>query len=74
MLLALRTDTGVSPARLSAETGVTFTRRFGERVSFYKDRGLMLEKDGFLTLTDRGMLLSNDVIASLLACMRAAEP
>ena len=68
-LLAMRTDAGVRPEDLQRNFGVTFSPRFEKKTDAYEKQGLLTRKNGILTLTPEGMLVSNDIIASLLAEM-----
>ena len=69
-LLALRTDAGVDIEALKQTFGVTFSPRFEQKIQTYQKQGLAAFINGVLTLTPEGMLVSNDLIASLLAEMK----
>ncbi len=65
LMLALRTDLGVDPARFSEETGARWSPDLGREIGRLRGMGLLRERDGAIALTDRGMLLSNRVIFAL---------
>ena len=58
IMLALRTDDGVLAS--------TFPDCKKEKISRFKKAGLLEFKDGKITLTDKGMLLSNSIISELI--------
>ena len=66
-LLAMRLDTGIDPEAFSGAYGARFLPGFDEKVQLFKGRGLLTAQNGTVALTDAGMLLSNAVIAELLA-------
>lgn len=69
-MLALRTDAGVDIDEMKRKYGATFSPRFEKKTEAYEKQGLLTRKHNTLTLTPEGMLVSNDLIASLLAEMK----
>ncbi|NOZ26382.1 MAG: radical SAM family heme chaperone HemW [Nitrospirae bacterium] len=53
---------------LRTETGIRADKVYGarDRIRLLAEEGLVLEKDGFVRLTEKGMLLSNRVIVEMI--------
>jgi oxygen-independent coproporphyrinogen III oxidase len=57
---------GVSLTEFATRFGVTVEATFGPVIERYTRLGLLETVDGRLRLTDRGLLLSNEVFTELL--------
>ena len=68
-MLALRTDTGVDLPAFTSRFGLTPGSGFYETAAAFEQNGLLINNNGTLRLTDRGFLVSNSVIAALLAAL-----
>jgi oxygen-independent coproporphyrinogen III oxidase len=66
MILGLRLMEGVSLTEFATRFGVTVEATFGPVIERYTRLGLLDTVDGRLRLTDRGLLLSNEVFTELL--------
>lgn len=67
MMLGLRLlDAGVDAAAFAARYGVALDDTFGEQIAKMIDTGLMVRTDGGVKLTERGMMLANDVAGEFL--------
>ncbi|MEI8259702.1 MAG: hypothetical protein WCJ30_28890 [Deltaproteobacteria bacterium] len=66
MILGLRLIEGVDAAEFSSRFGCTVEDVFGPAVSKHLGYGLLEWVDGRLRLTERGLLLSNEVFIDLL--------
>ena len=66
-LLAMRLDTGIVPAAFARAYPVRFLPGFEKKTKLFAEKGLLTTRNGTVALTDAGMLLSNAVIAQLLA-------
>ncbi len=66
-MLAMRLDTGVAPEAFAKRFGARFLPGFEKKTKFFAEKGLLTAQNGTVALTDAGMLLSNAVIAELLA-------
>ena len=75
MLLGLERRDGVSLAELSVRYGRDVDRLFREPLRFLSENGLISRRDGRVSLTRRGLMLSGAVTAEFLAAPdgRAAE-
>lgn len=67
IMLRLRLEEGIDTADYAARFGRDFTAEFAPILATYRRAGLLREQDGRIALTTEGMLLSNTVLASLLA-------
>ena len=75
-ILGMRLVTGVDLARFERRFGVSFDSVFGERLAPVAEYGLVERVDGRIRLTERGLLLGNEVFERLLpeqATMRSAR-
>ena len=71
VMLRLRTNEGLSLNAMKKRFGFAFSEEAESRIARYEESGLLrLEKD-CLRLTTRGMLVSNSIIAGLLAASGA---
>lgn len=68
-MLALRTDTGVDLPAFTSRFGLTPGRGFYETAAAFEKNGLLVNGGGTLRLTDKGFLVSNSIIAALLAAL-----
>ncbi len=68
-MLALRTDTGVDLPAFGARFGLIPGSGFYETAASFEQNGLLTDDNGTLRLTDRGFLVSNSIIAALLAAL-----
>ncbi len=66
IILGLRLMRGVSIEDFRARFGVTPDEAFGPAIAKHEGYGLLERVDGRLRLTDRGLLLSNEVFVDLL--------
>lgn len=66
-MLALRTDTGLDLQSWRERFNVNINDGFISEKDLLSRYGLIKEKNGVISLTDNGMLLSNSVISSLLS-------
>lgn len=64
--LGLRLVEGLNLARFERRFGVTFDAHFGERLSALDGFGLLERSDGTIRLSERGLLLGNEVFERLL--------
>ena len=67
LMLALRTDEGLFLPAYCDRFGIALSPRFYDKIKEYGALGLAEYKEGRLTLTGRGWLLSNNVISELLS-------
>ena len=67
IMLRLRLEEGISTAEYLARFGRDFHAEFDGILAPYRRAGLLREEGGRVALTTEGMLLSNTVLASLLA-------
>jgi oxygen-independent coproporphyrinogen-3 oxidase len=65
VLLSLRTTQGLELSRFEQEFGPDRLRRLERNAVLLRDAGLLRVKEGRLTLTDRGILLLDEVLARL---------
>jgi oxygen-independent coproporphyrinogen-3 oxidase len=65
-MLELRLLEGINVANFNARYGISFMEHFGDRLWEPMAASLMVEQDGWVRLTDRGRLLSNEVFLRLL--------
>ena len=75
MLLGLERRRGVSLSELSVRYGRDVGRFYREPLRFLSENGLISRRDGRVSLTRRGLLLSDAVTAEFLAAPdgRASE-
>jgi oxygen-independent coproporphyrinogen III oxidase len=66
MILGLRLMEGVSDAEFAARFGLTVREAFGAAIDRHTQLGLLEYADGRYRLTDRGLLLSDEVFIDLL--------
>lgn len=64
--LGLRLNRGVELLTIHEEFGVDAVERYREPIAELVDTGLLALNDGFVRLTDRGRLLSNEVFARFI--------
>lgn len=69
IMLRLRLEEGIDTADYAARFGRDFYAEFEETLRPYRRAGLLREEGGRISLTTRGMLLSNTVLADLLGAM-----
>lgn len=65
VLLRLRTTKGLDLYKFGQEFGADLLRRLERNAVPLRDAGLLREKEGRLTLTERGILLSDEALARL---------
>jgi len=63
MFTGLRLNRGIELAALSARYGVDVWERFGPRLTYLSQAGILLNEDGRLRLTRKGMLMANEVMS-----------
>jgi putative oxygen-independent coproporphyrinogen III oxidase len=66
LFMGLRLAEGISLARIRADYGVDVWRRWGARLAWFEEAGLLERDEHRLWLTRRGMLLANDVMTTFL--------
>lgn len=66
LFLGLRLSDGVDLDRFHKEFGVSFRERYGDACADLFAAGLLERRDGFLRLTDRARILSNQVFMRFL--------
>lgn len=66
-MLALRTDAGLDLNEWQRRFNMEINGKFRAEAGLLSRYGLINEKNGVISLTDKGMLLSNSVISSLLS-------
>ncbi|MBO5110983.1 MAG: radical SAM family heme chaperone HemW [Clostridia bacterium] len=66
LMLAMRLSDGVDTARFFAEYGVDFEAKYGERILPYIKGGLIRKTERGYAFTDRGMFVSNYILAEIL--------
>ncbi len=74
MILNLRLTAGVDIAAFEARHGASLDAAFGPTLDRYEGFGLLERADGRLRLTDRGLLLANEVFTALLPDDRLDAP
>jgi oxygen-independent coproporphyrinogen-3 oxidase len=65
LLLGLRTARGLDLGRFRREFGDSCYNRFQTTLGPLSDRGLLVVRDGYVRLTERGFLLCNEALAKL---------
>jgi oxygen-independent coproporphyrinogen III oxidase len=65
LMLGLRTAEGVDIERLTSEHGVDFLKDLEQKIGPLDELGLLVLRNGRLKLTDRGFLLSDEVLKRL---------
>jgi len=73
-ILGLRLTEGISLREFSARHGVDFLNLYGDAVTECRGHGLLLLEDGRLRLSERGLLLANEVLVRLLPRGGSAAP
>jgi oxygen-independent coproporphyrinogen-3 oxidase len=68
-MLRLRLEEGISTEEYHQRFGRDFHAEFDGILAPYRHAGLLREVDGHVALTTEGMLLSNTILADLLATM-----
>jgi oxygen-independent coproporphyrinogen III oxidase len=63
LFTGLRLNRGVDTDLLTTRYGIDVWERFGERLAPFLDAGILLRRDGRLSLTRPGMLLANEVMS-----------
>ena len=63
LFTGLRLCRGIDLDALSARYGVDVWERFGGRLAYFCQSGVLLREKGQLRLTRRGMLLANEVMS-----------
>jgi putative oxygen-independent coproporphyrinogen III oxidase len=66
LFMGLRLAEGISLARIRADYGVDVWQRWGTRLAWFEEAGLLERDEHRLWLTRRGMLLANDVMTTFL--------
>jgi len=66
MILGLRLLKGVDPSRFKRRFGRSVEEVFGKVLSRLFERDLLMEKEGRLALTERGLLFGNEVFAAFV--------
>ena len=74
LILGLRLTDGVEVAPFEARFGANLEASFGPALARYEALGILDRGDGRLRLTDRGLLLSNELFVDLLPDPDAPEP
>ncbi len=67
LLLGLRTAQGVDLCRVQQEFGTDFSKQLEKNITALEAAGLVFRTNGYLRLTDRGFLLSDEALARLSA-------
>ena len=65
--LGLRLNQGVKLGQVALEFGENAVGRYQSQIAELTESGLVVVEDGWLRLTNRGRLLSNDVFSRFLA-------
>jgi oxygen-independent coproporphyrinogen III oxidase len=65
--LGLRLNHGLELVSVHEEFGIDAVERYRSQIAELTDSGLLTLDDGWLRLTTRGRLLSNDVFSAFLA-------
>jgi oxygen-independent coproporphyrinogen-3 oxidase len=65
--LGLRLNRGLELVSVHEEYGIDAVERYRPQITELTDSGLLAVDDGWLRLTDRGRLLSNDVFSAFLS-------
>jgi oxygen-independent coproporphyrinogen III oxidase len=66
VILGLRLDEGIKKETVKKRYGIDITEKFHGQIKEMADAGLLLQKNGHITLTSRGRLLSNQVFYRFL--------
>ena len=66
IMLRLRLKEGLSLAEYRAHFGVDLKKRYFSQINAFIAQGLMEEKDGRISLTERGFRLSNSILVAFL--------
>lgn len=66
MFLGLRLIRGISKAEFKERFGTAIERVYGEVIEKYKERGLLIEQEGRLFLSDKGIDVSNVIMAEFM--------
>ena len=74
LILGLRLTDGVEVAPFEVRFGASLETSFGPALAKYEALGILDRGDGRLRLTDRGLLLSNELFVDLLPDPDALEP
>lgn len=69
IMLRLRLSSGIDLKEYSENFGTEPTPDFFNKCELFEKNGLMKKTNGRISLTDRGMLLSNSIITELLECL-----
>ena len=69
LMLSLRTDEGLDIPAFEKRFGIAPTAAFFGEAELLRKNGLLVYDNGILRLTDRGFLVSNSIIAALLAAL-----
>ena len=69
LMLALRTDEGLDLTVFADAFGVSLPPAFYGEMGVMQKNGLLVNDNGNIRLTDRGFLVSNSIIAALLAAL-----
>ena len=66
MMLGLRMCRGVNEEEFFRLHGVTLDSCYGPRLSEFEQKGLMMHRDGFWRMTDRGFDIQNSILVDLM--------
>lgn len=66
IFLALRLKQGINIKELNEKYNIDFTERYNKIIKKYEKTGLTELKDGFFSLSEKGFLLSNEIMSEFL--------
>ena len=69
VMLSLRLDNGIDLTELEELFKINLTPEFSDRCKAFKNAGYLNIEDKKISLTNKGMLLSNSIITELLECI-----
>ncbi len=69
IMLSLRLASGISVSELENRFGISLTHEFFNRCKAFEKAELLKTDDKKISLTNKGMLLSNSIITELLECI-----
>jgi len=66
VFLALRTQQGLNFTDFYHRFGLSFRQKYRAQLQYFKETGLLAEKDGFIRLTPAAFLVSNEIFCEFL--------
>jgi len=66
VFLALRTQRGLNFTDFYHRFGLSFRQKYRAQLQYFKETGLLAEKDGFIRLTPAAFLVSNEIFCEFL--------